>query len=170
MEKRRATLYESFHPIALSRALVGGNAEGIFIHRIDPGSDADQQGLLEGDQIMAINEQSTLGKTKEDAVYQLMSLPRQVDLVVRYKRERYERVANHAGMGDRFFVKARFSHKASQKGELSITDGDVFSVRDTMPDGQMGSWQVLKINARPDEMQHGRGTQPGQSGAGCACC
>ncbi len=136
-------------------SIVGGNADGIYIHRIDPGSDAEQQGLMEGDQILKINNQSINGMTKEEVTLMLLSLPHVVTLTVRYKRDRYDHIAANAGMGDSFYVRANFSYEPTTKGEIRIQEGDVLSVRDTLPDGQVGSWRALKVNARPNEIQHG---------------
>ncbi len=136
-------------------SVVGGNADGIFVHRIDPGSEAEQAGLMEGDQVLKINGQSIGGLTKEEVMLMLMSLSQQMELVVRYKRDRYDHIAANSGMGDSFFVKAHFNYEPQQSGEMRIHEGDVLSVRDTLPDGKMGSWRALKVNARPNEVQHG---------------
>ena len=136
-------------------SIVGGNADGVYIHRIDPGSDAEQKGLMEGDQILKINSQPINGMTKEEVTLMLLSLPHIVTLTVRYKRDRYDHIAANAGMGDSFYVKANFSYEPATQGEIRIQEGDVLSVRDTLPDGQVGSWRALKVNARPNEIQHG---------------
>ncbi len=136
-------------------SVVGGNADGIFVHRIDPGSDAEQAGLMEGDQVLKINGQSIGGLTKEEVMLMLMSLSQQIELTVRYKRDRYDHIAANAGMGDSFFVKSHFNYEPQQSGEMRIHEGDVLSVRDTLPDGKMGSWRAFKVNARPNEVQHG---------------
>ena len=136
-------------------SIIGGNADGTYVHRIDPGSDAEQQGLMEGDQILTINNQPINGMTKEEVTLMLLSLPHIVTLTVRYKRDRYDHIAANAGMGDSFYVRANFSYNPTTQGEIKINEGDVFSVRDTLPDGQVGSWRALKVNARPNEIQHG---------------
>ena len=149
----RVIRYDSRGKIRIS--VVGGNADGIYVHRIDPGCDAERQGLMEGDQILKINNQTINGMTKEEVTLMLLSLPHIVTLTVRYKRDRYDNIAANAGMGDSFYVKANFNYEPTQRGEIKIQEGDVFSVRDTLPDGQVGSWRALKVNARPNELQHG---------------
>ena len=52
----RQVVYDSDGKVRIT--IVGGNAEGVFIHRIDPGSDADIQGLMEGDEILSVNGKS----------------------------------------------------------------------------------------------------------------
>ena len=52
----RRVVYDSAGKVRIT--IVGGNAEGVFIHRIDPGSDADMQGLMEGDEILSVNGKS----------------------------------------------------------------------------------------------------------------
>ena len=136
-------------------AIIGGNSEGVFVHRIEPGSDAEQQGLMEGDQILKVNGVSTKGHTKEEVTLSLMSLVKEVHLLVRYKKDIYNCIVQNGGMGDSFFVKAHFNHEPTQKSEMKICEGDIFSVRDTLPSGRMGSWQALKVNAKSNEQQHG---------------
>ena len=135
--------------------VVGGNSDGIYVHRIDPGSDAEIKGLMEGDQVLKINGKSVKGMTREEVTLFLMSLFDTVDMVVRYKKERYLEIIKNGGMGDSFFVRAWFNYKPLQSGEVKISKGDIFSVRDTMPDGRMGSWRVLKVNAKTNEPQNG---------------
>lgn len=136
-------------------SIVGGNSDGIYVHRIDPGSDAEIKGLLEGDQIVKINGRSLKGMTREEVTLFLMSLFDTVDMVVRYKKDRYMHILKNGGMGDSFFVRAWFNYKPLQSGEVRISKGDIFSVRDTLPDGRMGSWRVLKVNAKTNEPQNG---------------
>ncbi len=136
-------------------SLIGGNSDGIYVHRIDPGSDAELKGLREGDQVLKINGRSMKSKTKEEAILLLMAAQKSVDILVRYKKDRYDRIIQNGGMGDSFFVKALFNYTSTQRGEMKIYKNDVFSIRDTMPDGKMGSWTALKVNAKPNEVQHG---------------
>ena len=135
--------------------IVGGNSEGIFVQHIEPGSEAEFAGLMEGDQILKINGRSIKNKTKEEVTLILLTLTQVVSLVVRLKQDRYEGIMNNGGMGDSFFVKANFNYDATQDGEISFSNGDILSIRDTMPDGKVGCWRALKTHARPDEDQHG---------------
>ena len=136
-------------------SIIGGNSEGIFVQYIEQGSDAVFAGLMEGDQILEINGRSTKNKTKEEVTMVLLTLTEVVSMVVRLKRDRYEGIVHNGGMGDSFFVKANFNYDAIQDGEISFNNGDILSIRDTMPDGKVGCWRALKTNARPDEDQHG---------------
>ena len=130
-------------------AVIGGNADGVYVHRIDPGCDAERRGLLEGDELLAIGADSVKGWTREDVTLALMSLKHEVSLLVRQRRDRYEHVLDGGG-GDAFFVRARFAHDASTRdGELTVRDGDIFSVRETLPGGQMGSWRAVRLAAAP---------------------
>ena len=52
-----------------------------------PGSNAEREGLVEGDLIMRANDKDISGLTREEAVGYLTSLMGQVTLVVQYRKE-----------------------------------------------------------------------------------
>jgi len=76
-----------------------------------------------------------------------MSMRGKVDLLVRHRRERYDHIVDNGGMGDAFFVRAHFEHARSQPHDLSVHEGDIFSVRETLPNGKMGSWSAVKVRS-----------------------
>lgn len=72
----------------------------------------------------------------------------QLTLIVRHKPNLCQRVAQHNdGAGDSFFVRAHFAVEATKKGELTVTDGDVFDVVDTLPEGSPGHWRARKVDS-----------------------
>lgn len=65
--------------------------------------------------------------------------------------------------GDSFHIKTHFHCETPSKGEMPFKAGDVFRVIDTLHNGVVGSWQVLKIGRAHQEMQ--RGVIPNKSRA-----
>ncbi|GFR69770.1 tight junction protein ZO-1 [Elysia marginata] len=71
----------------LGLRLAGGNATGIFIASVQPGSAGEREGLVEGDNILMANEREISGLTREEAVSYLTSLTGQVSMLVQYRKE-----------------------------------------------------------------------------------
>ena len=135
--------------------VVGGNADGVFIYNIKAGSNSDNVGLKTGDKILKINGESVVGKTKEEVHLLLKSVRNVLDLVVRHRYEVYKSVIDSGGMGDSFHVRSNFEYKPLRNGEMCVTPGDIFAVRDTLPGGRFGFWKATKINAGPHDQQNG---------------
>ena len=134
---------------SLGLTLVGGNSTGVFVETIDPDSAPARAGLASGDHVLRANGQLMVGKTREE-VQQTLSALRgggQTTLVVRHKPNLCRRVAVEGGSGDSFFARAHFSADAAAKGELSVADGDVFDVVDTLPEGAAGYWRARKVDS-----------------------
>lgn len=135
--------------------LTGGNEVGIFVTAVQPGSPASQQGLAPGDKILKVNDMDMQGVTREEAVLFLLSLQERIDLIVQHRKEEHDAVV--AGQrGDSFHIKTHFHCDTPTKGEMSFKAGDVFRVVDTLHNGVVGSWQVLRIGRTSNqEMQRG---------------
>ncbi|XP_054747083.1 tight junction protein ZO-1 isoform X2 [Anastrepha obliqua] len=142
--------------------LTGGNESGIFVTAIQPGSPASLQGLIPGDKIIKVNDMDMHGVTREEAVLFLLSLQDRIDLIVQYCKEEYDEVVTNQ-RGDSFHIKTHFHCDHPSKGEMAFKAGDVFRVIDTLHNGVVGSWQVLKIGRGHQEMQ--RGVIPNKSRA-----
>ncbi|XP_030373869.1 tight junction protein ZO-1 isoform X10 [Scaptodrosophila lebanonensis] len=142
--------------------LTGGNEAGIFVTAVQPGSPASLQGLTPGDKILKVNDMDMHGVTREEAVLFLLSLQDRIDLIVQYCKEEYEEVVTNQ-RGDSFHIKTHFHCDNPSKGEMAFKAGDVFRVIDTLHNGVVGSWQVLKIGRGHQEMQ--RGVIPNKSRA-----
>lgn len=134
--------------------LTGGNEAGIFVTAVQPGSPASLQGLTPGDKILKVNDMDMHGVTREEAVLFLLSLQDRIDLIVQYCKEDYDEVVTNQ-RGDSFHIKTHFHCDNPSKGEMAFKAGDVFRVIDTLHNGVVGSWQVLKIGRGHQEMQRG---------------
>lgn len=142
--------------------LTGGNEAGIFVTAVQPGSAASIEGLSPGDKILKVNDMDMNGVTREEAVLFLLSLQEQIDLIVQHCKDEYDNVVS-SQRGDSFHIKTHFHCDTPTKGEMAFKGGDVFRVTDTLHNGVVGSWQVLKIGRGLQEMQ--RGVIPNKSRA-----
>lgn len=142
--------------------LTGGNEAGIFVTAVQPGSAASIEGLSPGDKILKVNDMDMNGVTREEAVLFLLSLQEQIDLIVQHCKDEYDNVVS-SQRGDSFHIKTHFHCDTPTKGEMAFKGGDVFRVTDTLHNGVVGSWQVLKIGRGHQEMQ--RGVIPNKSRA-----
>lgn len=142
--------------------LTGGNEAGIFVTAVQPGSAASLQGLTPGDKILKVNDMDMVGVTREEAVLFLLSLQEQIDLIVQHCKDEYDNVVS-SQRGDSFHIKTHFHCDTPTKGEMSFKAGDVFRVVDTLHNGVVGSWLVLRIGRGHQEMQ--RGVIPNKSRA-----
>ncbi|XP_071514344.1 tight junction protein ZO-3 isoform X16 [Panulirus ornatus] len=134
--------------------LTGGNEVGIFVTAVQPGSQAQVQGLIRGDKILKVNDMDMAGVTREEAVLYLMSLQNQIDLIVQTRRHDYECILN-SQKGDLFYIKTHFHYEPNGKSELSFRSGDIFRVVDTLHNGVVGAWQVHRIGRNNQETQNG---------------
>ena len=147
----RRVVYNGALPIGYS--VVGGNAEGVFVHQLDQDAEARNQGLMDGDQILKIDSQSTTGKTREAVTITLINTKTVITLIVRNKMDRYQAILASGGSGDSFHVRAKFN--LDVKGELQVNDGDIFLVKDTLPEGRMGFWRASKVSGKHMTDVHG---------------
>ncbi|XP_056002921.1 tight junction protein ZO-1-like isoform X19 [Ostrea edulis] len=151
----RFVYFEKEPEFGLGLRLAGGNATGIFIASVQPGSGAEAVGLTEGDQILKANDMEIPGMTREDAVTYLTSLEGRVSMVVQYKREEYDRIISSHEAGDSFFIRTHFEYQAKDMGELSFTIGDIFHIKDTLFRGVVGYWLAMRIGRNNQETQKG---------------
>ncbi|XP_076054109.1 zonula occludens-like protein polychaetoid isoform X19 [Oratosquilla oratoria] len=134
--------------------LTGGNEVGIYVTAVQPGSQAQLQGLIPGDKILKVNDMDMAGVTREEAVLYLMSLQDQIDLIVQTRIQDYENIISNQ-KGDLFYIKTHFHYEPSGKGELSFRSGDIFRVVNTLHGGVVGHWQVHRIGRNNQETQKG---------------
>ncbi|XP_014662332.1 PREDICTED: tight junction protein ZO-1-like [Priapulus caudatus] len=142
--------------------LTGGNEVGIFVAAVQPRSAAALAGLRPGDRMLKVNERAMESVTREEAVLFLLSLRDQIDMIVQFRRDEYERVVA-IQLGDSFYVRAHFNYEQTEKGELSFRTGDVFHVKDTLHNGVVGAWEVARVGRGNEETQIG--VLPNQSRA-----
>lgn len=134
--------------------LTGGNEVGIFVTAVQQNSPASMQGLVPGDKLLKVNDMDMNGVTREEAVLFLLSLQDRIDLIVQYCKEEYDNVVQNL-RGDSFHIKTHFHYDSPSKSELSFRAGDVFRVIDTLHNGVVGSWQVMRIGRGHQELQRG---------------
>ncbi|XP_064644896.1 tight junction protein ZO-1-like isoform X2 [Lineus longissimus] len=135
--------------------LAGGNAVGIYVAAVQPGTPAFEQGLQEGDLLLQVNNVDMRNNTREEAVLMLLGLESQVDLLVQYRREDYQRFITGSDFGDSFYIRTHFNYDHVEQGQMSFRVCDVFHVRDTLHNGVVGSWQAVRIGRNNAETQKG---------------
>ncbi|XP_036919827.1 caspase recruitment domain-containing protein 14 [Sturnira hondurensis] len=156
--------------------VIGGNRTGIFIHRVTPGSAADEMALRPGTQILMVDHEATEpsfkavleGTTLEQAVGLLQRVNGFCCLSVKVNMEGYKKLvqdleAKVATSGDSFYVRVNLTLEGRAEGELQAHCGDVLHVTDTMFQGR-SCWHACRVG--PYSTQHGeRGTIPSYSRA-----
>nr|XP_004653203.2 tight junction protein ZO-2 isoform X2 [Jaculus jaculus] len=126
--------------------LAGGNDVGIFVAGIQEGTSAEQEGLLEGDQILKVNTQDFRGLVREDAVLYLLEIPKgeTVTILAQSRADVYRDILA-CGRGDSFFIRSHFECEKETPQSLAFTRGEVFRVVDTLYDGKLGHWLAVRI-------------------------
>uniref|UniRef100_A0A674JHA8 Caspase recruitment domain family member 14 n=1 Tax=Terrapene triunguis TaxID=2587831 RepID=A0A674JHA8_9SAUR len=149
----------AFHGTALLEqiSIIGGNQTGIFIHRVTPGSVADEMSLFPGNQIMvdyevtdpafkAILEDATL----EEALWVLKRVNGFCCLSVRMNMEGYKRLVSDlenkvVTSGDSFYIRANLALEGKAAGELPVQCNDILHVTDTVFRGE-SQWSACRVN------------------------
>ncbi|KJH48283.1 PDZ/DHR/GLGF domain protein [Dictyocaulus viviparus] len=146
--------------------VIGGNEVGIFVSAVAADSPAALHGVCCGDRIVEVNGRSMRGVTRESAVQQLLALNDQVTLLLEHARQDFEHVRN-SQLGDNFYIRSHFTkEKKSSPVELSVSDGDIFHVTDTLFGGTVGLWQASRVySANVNKGEPLKGVIPNQSTA-----
>ncbi|XP_076439126.1 tight junction protein 1-like [Babylonia areolata] len=111
----RRVVFQKDRQKGLGLRLAGGNATGIFIASVQPGSGAEAEGLVEGDQILQANGLDIVGLTREEAVAHLTSLEGKVTLIVQYRKEDYDSIMASHEAGDSFYIRTDIRRVVFQK-------------------------------------------------------
>uniref|UniRef100_A0A7M4FJB2 Caspase recruitment domain family member 14 n=1 Tax=Crocodylus porosus TaxID=8502 RepID=A0A7M4FJB2_CROPO len=138
-------------------SVIGGNRTGIFIHRVTPGSAADEMSLSPGHQIMvdyevvepafkAVLEDATL----EEALWVLGRVNGFCCLSVRSNMEGYKKLVNDleekvVTSGDSFYIRANLALEGKVTGELQVQCDDILHVTDTVFQGR-SRWGASRVN------------------------
>ena len=61
-------------------------------------------GLQPGDKILKVNERDMKGVTREEAVFYLLSLQDQINLIAQYRKDEYDQIVS-LQKGDSFYIK-----------------------------------------------------------------
>ncbi|XP_072638000.1 caspase recruitment domain-containing protein 14 isoform X1 [Canis lupus baileyi] len=138
-------------------SVIGGNLTGIFIHRVTPGSAADEMALRPGTQIMMVDCEATepLFKatledtTLEQAVVLLQRVNGFCCLSVKVNMEGYKKLvqdleAKVATSGDSFYIRVNLAIEARAEGELQVRCNDILHITDTMFQGR-GCWHAHRV-------------------------
>uniref|UniRef100_A0A8C8YDV7 Caspase recruitment domain family member 14 n=1 Tax=Panthera leo TaxID=9689 RepID=A0A8C8YDV7_PANLE len=158
-------------------SVIGGNLTGIFIHRVTPGSAADEMALRPGTQIMMVDYEATgpsFKATLEDTTLeQAVGLLRRVNgfccLSVKVNLEGYKKLvqdleAKVATSGDSFYIRVNLALEARAVGELQVRCNDILHVTDTMFRGR-GCWHAYRVGPYSTKGTE-RGSIPNYPGSG----
>uniref|UniRef100_A0A8C5LAY6 Caspase recruitment domain-containing protein 14 n=1 Tax=Jaculus jaculus TaxID=51337 RepID=A0A8C5LAY6_JACJA len=139
-------------------SVIGGNLTGIFIHRVTPGSVADEMALRPGTQIVMVDYKPTepsLRATLENrTLEQAIGLLRRVNgscyLSVKVNTEGYKKLvqdldAKVVTSGDSFYIRVNLTLQGKREGELHACCNDILHVTDTMFQG-CDCWRAHRIN------------------------
>ncbi|XP_051015133.1 caspase recruitment domain-containing protein 14 [Acomys russatus] len=138
--------------------VIGGNVTGIFIHRVTPGSAADEMALRPGTQIIMVDYKPTEpslratleNTTLEQAVGLLGRVNGSCYLSVKINTEGYKSLirdldAKVVTSGDSFYIRVNLAMQRRQEGELHARCNDILHVTDTMFQGR-GCWHAHHVN------------------------
>ncbi|XP_050777019.1 caspase recruitment domain-containing protein 14 isoform X5 [Gopherus flavomarginatus] len=150
----------AFHGNALLEqiSIIGGNQTGIFIHRVTPGSVADEMSLSPGSQIMVVDYEVTdpafkailEDATLEEALWVLKRVNGFCCLSVRMNMEGYKRLVTDlenkvVTSGDSFYIRANLALEGKAAGELPVQCSDILHVTDTVFQGK-SQWSACQVN------------------------
>ncbi|XP_059125836.1 caspase recruitment domain-containing protein 14 [Peromyscus eremicus] len=138
--------------------VIGGNLTGIFIHRVTPGSAADELALRPGTQIMMVDykptEPSLRATLENTTLEQAVGLLRRVNgscyLSVKINTEGYKNLiqdldAKMVTSGDSFYIRVNLAMHRKGVGELHAHCNDILHVTDTMFQGR-SCWHAHHVN------------------------
>ncbi|XP_036050533.1 caspase recruitment domain-containing protein 14 [Onychomys torridus] len=138
--------------------VIGGNLTGIFIHRVTPGSAADEMALRPGTQIMMVDykptEPSLRATLENTTLEQAVGLLRRVNgscyLSVKINTEGYKNLiqdldAKVVTSGDSFYIRVNLAMQRKGGGELHTHCNDILHVTDTMFQGR-SCWHAYHVN------------------------
>ncbi|XP_057571919.1 caspase recruitment domain-containing protein 14 isoform X3 [Hippopotamus amphibius kiboko] len=137
--------------------VIGGNLTGIFIHRVTPGSAADEMALRPGTQILMVDYEAKEplskavleGMTLEQAIRLLRRVNGFCCLSVKVNMEGYKKLvqdleAKVATSGDSFYIRVNLALERRVEGELQVYCNDILHVTDTLFQG--GScWHAHRV-------------------------
>ncbi|XP_067914346.1 caspase recruitment domain-containing protein 14 isoform X2 [Heterodontus francisci] len=139
--------------------IIGGNATGIFIHKIKPGSPANNCGLESGFQIMMVEYNGREQKktvledaSLEEAVWTLKQIRGMCCLAIRRKGEAYKTLAENiekkiSTSGDSFYIRVNvtFDKESGALGGFSIQCNEILHITDTVHKGS-SEWKAFRVN------------------------
>ncbi|XP_054987836.1 caspase recruitment domain-containing protein 14 [Sorex araneus] len=185
VRRRRPACKAPAHPTVLAFqgrglleqiSVVGGNLTGIFIHRVTPGSAADQMALRPGTQILMVESEAAdpvfKAGLEETTLEQALRLLGRVAgfcrLSVRrntdgYKKLLQELEARAVTSGDSFYIRANLAIAEQAAGALPVRCNDILHVTDTVFQGR-ACWHATRVDPYSTQGSE-RGTIPNYAGA-----
>ncbi|KFV85280.1 Caspase recruitment domain-containing protein 14, partial [Struthio camelus australis] len=139
-------------------SIIGGNQTGIFIHKVTPGSAADEVSLSPGNQIMVVDydvldpdfKAVLEDVTLEEALWVLKRVNGFCCLSVRPNMEGYNKLVSDlenkvATSGDSFYIRANLAIEWQGGGHLPVQCNDILHVTDTVFQGR-SQWHACQVN------------------------
>ncbi|XP_053423835.1 caspase recruitment domain-containing protein 14 isoform X4 [Nycticebus coucang] len=158
-------------------SVIGGNHTGIFIHRVTPGSVADEMALRPGTQIVMVDYEAKEPLFKavleDTTLEQAMGILQRVNgfccLSVKLNVEGYKKLvqdleAKVVTSGDSFYVRVNLALERRAEGELQAQCNEVLHVTDTMFQGR-SCWHAHRVSPYSLRDTAVHGTIPNYSGA-----
>uniref|UniRef100_A0A8C9CX59 Caspase recruitment domain family member 14 n=1 Tax=Phocoena sinus TaxID=42100 RepID=A0A8C9CX59_PHOSS len=140
-------------------SVIGGNLTGIYIHRVTPGSAADEMALCPGTQIVMMSVDYKATEPLNKAVLEGMTLDQAVRLLQRvngfcclsvkvnvegYKKLVQDLKAKVATSGDSFYIWVNLALERRAEEELQVHCNDILHITDTLFQG--GScWHAHRV-------------------------
>uniref|UniRef100_F6XA67 Caspase recruitment domain family member 14 n=1 Tax=Ornithorhynchus anatinus TaxID=9258 RepID=F6XA67_ORNAN len=139
-------------------SVIGGNHTGIFIHRVTPGSPADQMALRPGTQILVVDYDAVDPMSKavleDTTLEQAVGLLKRVNgfcfLSVKVNMEGYRKLVQDmesgaATSGDSFYIRVNLAMEGKAGRQLRVQCNDILHVTDTVYRGR-SSWHAHQVN------------------------
>ncbi|XP_038597974.1 LOW QUALITY PROTEIN: caspase recruitment domain-containing protein 14 [Tachyglossus aculeatus] len=149
-------------------SVIGGNHTGIFIHRVTPGSPADQMALRPGTQILVVDYDAVDPMSKavleDTTLEQAVGLLKRVNgfcfLSVKVNMEGYKKLVQDmesraATSGDSFYIRVNLAMEGKAGRQLRVQCNDILHITDTVYRGRT-SWHAHQVNPYTmKDMDHG---------------
>uniref|UniRef100_H0WWF6 Caspase recruitment domain-containing protein 14 n=1 Tax=Otolemur garnettii TaxID=30611 RepID=H0WWF6_OTOGA len=158
-------------------SVIGGNHTGIFIHRVTPGSVADEMALRPGTQIVMVDYEAKEPLFKavleDTTLEQAMGILQRVNgfcclsvklNVAGYKKLVQDLDAKVVTSGDSFYIRVNLALEGRAEGELQTQCNEVLHVTDTMFQGR-SCWHAHRVSPYSLKDTAAHGTIPNYSGA-----
>ncbi|XP_062549352.1 disks large homolog 5 isoform X2 [Armigeres subalbatus] len=153
-EQPRLIFIETRKSSNLGISLVGGNANGIFVHGVQKDSIADNAGLRIGDQILEFNGTDLRRSTAEHAALEIAKPADNVAVLVMYNVQKFNQIKDKPG--DALYIRVGFDRNCDLgESELPFNKDEVLYVDNTMFGGVPGRWRAWKLDEYGHKLQCG---------------
>ncbi|XP_053697717.1 disks large homolog 5 isoform X2 [Sabethes cyaneus] len=153
-EQPRLIFIETRKNPNLGISLVGGNANGIFVHGVQKDSIADNAGLRVGDHILEFNGADLRRSTAEHAALEIAKPADNVAVLVLYNIQKFNQIKDKPG--DALYIRVGFDRNCDLgDSELSFNKDEVLYVDNTMFGGIPGRWRAWKLDECGHKLQCG---------------